>query len=121
MKDLREVAKNPRVTLVNRRGFEPDLDHDDEQGGAFEVTVPGAKLRVIASTGLGWDHVSVSLKDRCPDWAEMERVKRIFFKDDEIAYQFHMPPSDHINIHPYTLHIWRCQDLEMPTPPRITV
>jgi hypothetical protein len=30
---------------------------------------------VIASDGMGWDHVSVSLKDRCPTWEEMCLVK----------------------------------------------
>jgi hypothetical protein len=37
--------------------------------GAFRV--PGG-LRVIASDGEGWDHVSVSLPDRCPTWEEMK-------------------------------------------------
>ena len=75
-------------------------------------------LMVVASTGLGWDHVSVSLANRCPNWEEMERVKRLFFEDDETAMQLHVPPSDHRCLHPYTLHLWRPNDgPEIPRPP----
>jgi hypothetical protein len=85
-------------------------------GGAFLVPFEGRNLRVIASNGLGWDHLSVSLSNRTPNWREMECVKRMFFKDDEWAFQLHAPPSAHINIHPYVLHIWRPQHLPIPTP-----
>lgn len=78
-------------------------------------------LKVIASSGEGWDHVSVSLPDRCPTWAEMEQVKRLFFRDDETAMQLHVPPSDHVNCHPFCLHLWRPHDVEIPRPPSIMV
>ena len=76
---------------------------------------------VVASFGAGWDHVSVSRKNRVPNWAEMEHVKRLFFEDDETAVQFHVPPSDHVNMHPYVLHLWRPQDVEIPRPPAVLV
>jgi len=90
---------------------------------AYEFRLPGRKsqtiVRVIATTHDGWDHVSVTVNaDRCPTWAEMEAVKRTFFKDDETAMQLHVPPVDHINIHPYCLHLWRPNDgREIPRPP----
>jgi hypothetical protein len=31
--------------------------------------------------------------------------------------QLHVPVSDHINRHPYTLHLWRPHALEIPRPP----
>lgn len=74
-------------------------------------------LKVIASSGEGWDHVSVSLPHRCPTWDEMEHVKRLFFRDDETAMQLHVPPTDHINVHPFCLHLWRPQGVEIPRPP----
>jgi hypothetical protein len=76
-----------------------------EMSGAFKL----GELAIIASNGMGWDHVSVSRADRCPTWDEMELVKRLFFKDDECAMQLHVPPSDHINCHPNCLHLWRPQ------------
>lgn len=55
--------------------------------GVFDVPHPrtGVILYVVAANGLGWDHVSVSLPNRCPNWIEMEHVKRLFFEDDETA------------------------------------
>ena len=85
----------------------------NESGGLFRL----GKLSIIASWQMGWDHVSVSLPDRCPTWEELERVKRAFFRADETAMQLHVPPSDHKNLHPYCLHLWRPQWVEVPRPP----
>jgi hypothetical protein len=54
---------------------------------------------VVVSNGDGWDHVSVSLRRRTPNWREMEFVKRLFFEDHETAMQLHVPATDHINCH----------------------
>jgi hypothetical protein len=97
------LMKNPDPALMGIFLFTPKV---------------GTLLRCFASATLGWDHVSVSLSNRCPTWAEMEFVKRKFFKDEETAYQLHAPPSDHINVHPYCLHLWRPHDFVFPMPPR---
>lgn len=91
----------------------------DETCGMFELPSPvdKASLRIVASSGEGWDHVSVSRQNRCPNWPEMEHVKRLFFKNGETAMQLHVPPTDHINCHPYCLHLWRPHDQEIPRPP----
>ncbi len=79
-------------------------------------------LKVLASNGMGWDHVSVSTKRRCPTWADMEFVKRLFFLPGETAMQLHVPPDDHVNCHPFVLHLWRPNDWrEIPRPPPILV
>jgi len=88
-----------------------------EYEGAFEFQYKGKLLGVVASNGDGWDHVSVSTKDRCPTWDEMDYVKRCFFNDYETAMQLHVPASDHISYHPYCLHMWRPHDVEIPRPP----
>jgi hypothetical protein len=51
----------------------------------------------------------------------MEWVKRKFFRDDETAMQLHVAVSDHISIHPHTLHLWRSQTEPIPLPPSIMV
>lgn len=93
--------------------------HTSVDGGMFALRCnkTGADLKVVASWGCGWDHVSVSTKKRIPNWDEMEFVKRTFFRDDETAMQLHVPPSDHINCHPYCLHLWRPHDCGIPRPP----
>lgn len=87
--------------------------------GAFVIPNPttGVVLRVVASVGAGWDHVSVSRPDRCPSWDEMELVKRTFFLPHEAAMQLHVPVTEHINHHPYCLHLWRPHGREIPRPP----
>lgn len=89
--------------------------------GMFIITVDGAKLKIIASAVDGWDHVSVSTPTRCPTWEEMEFVKRRFFKPHETAMQLHVPLSEHINNHPYCLHLWRPHHADIPRPPSIMV
>ena len=95
----------------------------DETCGVFAIPskIDGQELRIVASSGLDWDHVSVSRRSRCPNWIEMEQVKRLFFKDEETAMQLHVPASDHINVHPYCLHLWRPQKSEIPRPPSMMV
>ena len=84
----------------------------ETNSGAFFFLWRGTPLKVIASNGGGWDHVSVSCQNRCPTWAEMDYVKNLFFKDDEVVIQLHVAKSDHINYHPYCLHLWRPQTNE---------
>jgi len=87
--------------------------------GAFQLKSPcdGKPLTIIATDGLGWDHVSVSRTNRCPNWQEMEFVKRRFFYDHETAMQLHVPLAEHIDNHPYCLHLWSPQDVAIPRPP----
>jgi hypothetical protein len=88
---------------------------DDSYGpyGAFEVTGPnGAPLRIMASGADepetdGFEHVSVSLPNRCPNWPEMCFVKSLFWEPEETVVQFHPPESTYISNHPYVLHMWR--------------
>lgn len=90
----------------------------DSTCGIFQFkSERGETIRVIASSGEGWDHVSVSLERRCPTWDEMERVKRMFFEAHETAMQLHVPTEDHISHHPYCLHLWRPTDEDIPRPP----
>jgi len=107
MKDLRENHKY--------RQRHPSLGWGDHEGGYFYI--PERGLRVICSNGGGWDHVSVSLADRCPSWDEMEFIKRLFFKDDEVVIQIHPALKNYKNAMPYCLHLWRPQKEEIPLPP----
>ncbi len=91
--------------------------------GMFFVFGPcGADLKIVASSGgMGWEHVSVSLKNRCPNWPEMCFVKELFWDDEEVVMQLHPAKSEYINCHPYCLHLWRPLDATIPLPPSIMV
>lgn len=95
----------------------------DGKNGAFVVPSPIDRqpLRIIASSDLGWDHVSVSRKNRAPNQTELDYIHRLFFRDDETAVQFFVPAREHINEHPHCLHLWRPLDASLPKPPVIMV
>lgn len=84
-------------------------DQDNGNNGAFFIpTRPGQPpLKVIATDGAGWEHVSVSLPNRCPTWEEMCHIKSMFWDDEDAAMQLHHPRSDWVNNHRYCLHLWR--------------
>lgn len=93
--------------------------------GAFELQGPcGERLRIIASAGDdgdkasdGWEHVSVSIRRRIPNWLEMSFVKDLFWAEDELVVQFHPPRAEYVNNHPHCLHLWRPRDGHIRLPP----
>lgn len=99
--------------------------------GFYRIPFCGNDLRVVVSDGSDWtaaglpgppwEHVSVSLETRTPTWDELEFIRSLFWKDDETVIQLHVPKKDHINFHPYCLHLWRPIGLNIPLPPAETV
>jgi hypothetical protein len=90
--------------------------------GAFIVQGPcGRELRLVASQGEGWEHVSVSINSRVPNWQEMSFVKDLFWDVEEAVMQLHPPKSTYVNCHPYCLHLWRPLNAEIPLPDPILV
>ena len=96
---------------------------DDNVGkqGAFLIPFQSHNLRVIASDGMRWEHVSVSLPNRTPNWKEMCYIKDLFWDEEDVVIQYHPPKSQHIDNHPYCLHLWRPIKEKIPTPPSIMV
>ena len=120
MKDLHELdkyrLKDDELRIYGASG--------DSGSGCFKVFVSGRSFFCIASSGGGWDHVSVHPKNqkRCPSWDEMCAIKDMFFDSEESVVQYHPPKSKYVNNHPYVLHLWKPNDgVEIPTPPMIFV
>lgn len=108
-------AQFPGQGCVSPKG----VDH-----GAFIVPCKQVELRIISSGSdpeSGWEHVSVSLPDRCPTWGEMCFVKNLFWSPGETVMQFHPAASRYINQHEYCLHLWREVGKNAPLPPSICV
>ena len=98
--------------------------HGDTGAFRFRSPVVGRALYVIASNGMGWEHVSVSLtgrKERTPTWAEMCFVKDLFWGEEDVVIQYHPRKSEYVNYHEACLHLWRKVGVEIETPPPITV
>lgn len=96
---------------------------EDGNNGAFSIDIYGIKAYIIASDGLGWEHVSITLKDknRTPSWSEMCFVKNIFWDKDDIVLQIHPPEYSYVNNHPYCLHLWRNKNIDFELPPSFLV
>lgn len=105
------ITKGPRATT---RG-------DTWGEFSLKLKVQQPPMHVILSDGFGWDHVSASYKNRCPTWEEMSMLKDLFFDEEEAVMQIHVPKSHHVNNHPYCLHLWRPQEIDIPLPPDIMV
>ncbi len=74
---------------------------DSERGGLIVVS---------SSKGIGWDEVSIDIdtpSERCPFFEEMAMFKDIFWDEAEVVMQVHPAQSRYVNIHPFTLHLWR--------------
>lgn len=94
--------------------------------GAFRLRINEMDLKVIASDGYGWEHVSVSLALRptwTPSWEIMCKVKDLFWDPEVTVMQLHPPKSLHVNNHPGCLHLWRpaMKGVEIPLPHPIMV
>lgn len=81
----------------------------------------GLPFNVIASDGGGWEHVSVSMPERCPIWEEMCFIKGLFWDAEDAVMQLHPPQSTWVNNHATCLHLWRPIGRTIPLPPTIMV
>lgn len=115
------------LSLQANRVREGQMASDESFGmaGAFRLIGPGGVLLLAVSSGVdhehGWEHVSVSAKDRCPSWPEMCWVKDLFWDKTEMAVQYHPPESEYVDFHPHCLHMWKPIGMTIPMPPTLLV
>jgi hypothetical protein len=104
VKNLHELDQYRRI---DQKVFEFYGGFGDDKCGVFEVTYKTNKLFIIATAFDGWDHLSVSLKNRTPNWYEMKYIAKLFFKPHEVAVQYYVPEKDNVNVSDTCLHWWR--------------
>lgn len=125
--------------ITNGRDTRFNTDSSYGMNGAFQIRYAkdnAIEFFVIVSDGSGmvdnvpWEHVSARARrvngagrayERVPSWEEMCWLKELFWRDDEVAVQYHPKKSDYVNLHPHVLHLWRFTGGDMPTPPVICV
>lgn len=97
-------------SLGNNGGFKIPLDKD-------------TTALVVASDGVGWEHVSVHIKEsgvnETPTWEEMCEIKALFWGPEDCVIQYHPPKSEYVNNHEHCLHLWRPTEVQIPLPPSI--
>lgn len=83
-----------------------------EDGCAYLST---DQLRVIISEdveldGKKWIHLSCSRAGVMPSYYDLRRIKETFIGRDKKAIQVLPGMAQHINIHPWCLHLFHCPD-----------
>lgn len=79
----------------------------NENLNCFLVPFRGRNLNVIADECGAWQHVSVSLSNRCPNWDEMCFIKELFWDEEEECIQVHPKKSEYVNLMKNCLHLWK--------------
>jgi hypothetical protein len=109
----------------------------DDADGIYLIPHPTTDdyfYNIVFSTGMGWEHLSVSLRkmisrsrrsfsqvQRCPTWPEMCFLKNLFWMPSEATVQFHPAMADYVNNHEFVLHIFKPTSVVLPTPDPIMV
>jgi hypothetical protein len=57
-----------------------------------------------------WVHLSLAGRDRVPTWPELVEARDWLLGPEARAIQVLPPASEHVNLHPYCLHLWHCAD-----------
>ena len=130
------MFKVPEDYRLNDRRHSMSSTKEHGNNGAFIIPhykIRGYYFQIIASDGMGWEHVSVSLYkqiskagrsklvERTCTWDEMCYIKDLFWESDDCVIQFHPPKKDYVNLHPYVLHLWRPSNLDIERPPRVLI
>jgi hypothetical protein len=115
------ALKTPLDWEPYRRPHWMDPNDMGDRGNGCFIFPARSSMVVVCSNGGGWEHASVSVRDRCPTWEEMEWVKRQLWSAEDTVMQLHVPPAEHRNCHPHCLHLWRPTDREIPRPPGMFV
>jgi hypothetical protein len=98
MSDWAEIETNVRNYRIFR---------SEPCGLIVMVSIDTLAPEVNSGTGYTkWLHVSVSRRDRLPNWEEVARVKKVFIGEERAAVHVIPKSSDHVNLHEFCLHLW---------------
>lgn len=118
MKQFSEILNDNRIVKVYKN---VETDKVSKLKVECRSCKQSDKALVSLTKIAGWEHLSVSFKNKIPSWECMQEMKELFFKDDEECFQLHPKADDYVNNNEYTLHIWRPENGVMPIPPSILV
>jgi len=113
MKIYEQIINNPKLTILTQH-----RDEDVIQIRAnYNDPVARKSYWCKFTKAQGWEHLTVSGKNKVPDWDVMCKVKDIFWDEEECCIEYHPRKSQYINNNEYCLHIWRPDFMELPEPP----
>jgi len=80
-------------------------DDDETRRGMVVIISGGVEL-----DGKRYIHCSISRRDEMPSYTDLDYIKSVVFGPDREAYQKFARRREHVNIHPFCLHLWHCMD-----------
>ena len=80
--------------------FGPDGWRFDDFSNARSIIITCAD-----HNGVDWVHASIAHRDAMPTYSDLRMLHAAVFHGGW-AYQIFAPPSDHVNIHEFALHLW---------------
>lgn len=117
MRNLEDILNNGKLKVINKI-VEPD---SLRISGNYFDPVNQKAYYVIFTSSLGWEHASISQRNKTPEWEIMCRIKDIFWSGEECCIEYHPKEEDYVNMHEHCLHIWKPIGIEIPMPPSIMV
>lgn len=118
MRQIEEIFNNKRLSFIE---FVRNTSNECLIAGFTLDPKTNKRLNFKFSRANGWEHLSVSMPNKCPSWEQMCFMKEQFWEDDEACVEYHPKKEDYVNNHNYCLHIWRPYNFELLTPPSIMV
>lgn len=127
MRPLEEIKADGKLKILELYTCKEFMDDTEETGirivGHLTDPITRATYLVMFTKQFGWEHASISWlhKNKLPDWNIMCRLKDMFWSKDECCVQYHPAEEDYVNMHEYTLHVWKPCLETLPKPPSIMV
>ena len=118
MKDIKDIFNNKRLSFLE---FSRNPKSECIIGGFTIEPKTNKRLNFKFTKANDWEHLSVSMPNKCPSWEQMCFMKEQFWEDNEACVEYHPKKEDYVNNHNYCLHIWRPYNVELPIPPSIMV
>ena len=118
MREKEEILTNKFLNHLIR---EFETDELFQFYGHYTDPLTRKDYLVKFTNGFGWEHLSVSTRNKTPEWDVMCKLKEIFWRDDECCVEYHPKREDYVNNMPFCLHIWKKIGEEFEMPPSILV
>lgn len=112
MRSYEEIINNSKLTILTQYRDEDAIQIRANYNDPLTRKSYWCKF----TKAQGWEHVTISGKNKVPDWDVMCKVKEIFWDDEECCVEYHPRKSQYINNNEYCLHIWRPDFMELPEP-----
>lgn len=78
----------------------------DSMVGFGRIIITNSQLPQIPGAGDDeWVHASISWRDHMPTYDELDKLHKAVWPNG-YAYQVFAPPSQHVNLHSFALHLW---------------